>query len=509
MIQKFQIRKKFTFLKFSSYVKFLLGYMKCSFCFFLQSSPFCTRLIYFISLSFAGLFALKTLKPKDLTNKPKDLDLFFMSASAVTVSSMSTVEMESFTDAQSWVLTFLMLIGGEVFTSMLGLQFMKVKLSRENSIDGRFISNESDVEFAISEDIIDKKRTIKCMSCLVHVVLGYLTVVNVAGSVSVLIYLTVVKQAGNLLKAKGIKLSTFSVFTTVSSFGNCGFTPANENMALFSTNSLLLLIIIPQILAGNTLYPPLLSFSIWVLKKFTRKEEYGYILQHPHDVRYKHLFSSEACVYLSMTVLGFILVQTIVFCGLEWDSEVLMGMNWYQKIVGSIFLSVNSRHAGESVVDLSKLSSAVLVLFAVMMYLPPYTSYVPITNNAETFSGESSKGTKNKDRKMENLIFSQLTYLVIFVLLICLTERESMRTDPLNFNVFNIVFEVISAYGNVGFSIGYSCKKLLKLDQTCIDASYGFVGKWSPKGKLLLIIVMIFGRLKKFNKQGGKAWKLS
>ncbi|KAJ3707869.1 hypothetical protein LUZ61_011574 [Rhynchospora tenuis] len=505
MIQKFQIRKKFTLVKFSSYVKFLLGYMKCSFCFFLQSSPFCTQVIYFISLSFAGLFALKTLKPKDLINKPKDLDLFFMSTSAVTVSSMATVEMESFTDAQLWVLTFLMLIGGEVFTSMLGLQFMKVKLSREDSIKG----NGSDVESAISEDIFDIQKAIKCMSCLVHVVLGYLTVVNVTGSVSVLVYLTVVKQAGNLLKAKGIKLSTFSVFTTVSSFGNCGFTPANENMALFSTNSLLLLIVIPQILAGNTLYPPLLRFSIWVLKKFTRKEEYGYILQHPHDVRYKHLFSSEACVYLSMTVLGFILLQTIVFCGLEWDSEVLTGMNWYQKIVGSIFLSVNSRHAGESVVDLSKLSSAVLVLFAVMMYLPPYTSYVPITNNAETSSGESSKENEIKSRKLENLIFSQLAYLVIFVILICITERESMRTDPLNFNVSNVVFEVISAYGNVGFSIGYSCKRLLKLDQTCIDASYGFVGKWSPKGKLLLIIVMIFGRLKKFNMQGGKAWKLS
>lgn len=135
---------------------------------------------------------------------------------------------------------------------------------------------------------------------------------------------------------------------------------------------------------------------------------------------------------------------------------------------------------------------------------------------------------------MENLIFSQLTYLVIFVILICLTERESMQTDPLNFNVFNIVFEVIrqvfvlhkiliiccitiifspansfsyiylqlyicSAYGNVGFSIGYSCERLLKIDQriSCNDASYGFVGKWSSKGKLVLIIVMIFGRLKK------------
>jgi hypothetical protein len=60
----------------------------------------------------------------------------------------------------------------------------------------------------------------------------------------------------------------------------------------------------------------------------------------------------------------------------------------------------------------------------------------------------------------------------------------------------------------VGFSIGYSCQKLLEIDKSCKDASYGFVGKWSSEGKLVLIIVMIFGRLKKFNMQGGRAWKV-
>lgn len=369
MTQKFQILKSFMFPRLCSCTNFVVRYMKCLF-FFLQSNPFCTLVIYFISLSFVGLFVLKILEPVNLTKEPKDLDLYFMSVSAITVSSMSTVEMKNFTDAQLWVLTLLMLIGCEVFTSMLGLQFMKIKLNREDSIKGRFKSNGSDVESIVSKDISDNQKAIICMSCLVYVVLCYLTVVIITGSVSILLYLIVVKEAGHLLIAKGINLVTFSVFTAVSSFGNCGFTPANENMMLFQKNVFLLLIIIPQILAGNTLYPPFLRFSIWVLKKFTRKEEfYGYILRHPDKVRYKHLFSSKACIYLSMTVLGFVLVQAMVLCCLEWDSEVMKGMNWCQKIVASIFLSVNSRHAGESVVDLSKLSSAVLVLFVFMMYV--------------------------------------------------------------------------------------------------------------------------------------------
>lgn len=66
-----------------------------------------------------------------------------------------------------------------------------------------------------------------------------------------------------------------------------------------------------------------------------------------------------------------------------------------------------------------------------------------------------------------------------------------------------------SAYGNVGFTTGYSCERRLNVsDGGCVDAGYGFVGRWSHTGKFVLIIVMFYGRFKQFTAKSGRAWIL-
>lgn len=271
--------------------------------------------------------------------------------------------------------------------------------------------------------------------------------------------------------------------------------------------------LIPQVLLGNTLFPSMLRFSIWVLGKFAKKDEAKYLMRNTKEIGYLHLLPSKHSKYLVGTVLGFILVQFILFCSTDWRLEGLEGMNVYQKIVGVLFQCVNPRHTGESIVDLSTVASASLVVFVIMMYLPPYTCFLPREDQEEEdqypeLFNKLGEKKKRRERILENTIFSQLSYLVIFIVIICITERQKMKDDPLNFNIFNIVLEVISAYGNVGFSMGYSCARQLKEDANCVDKMYGFAGRWSDEGKIVLILVMFFGRLKKFNMDGGQAWKL-
>ena len=203
-------------------------------------------------------------KPRTAWFRPMDFDMFFMSVSATTVSSMSTIEMEVFSHTQLIIMTILMFVGGEVFTSFLGLQFARSKFLKNcPSSDQNIVTLvnlnhnfpkctnpdnqiELDLEKKKPETNTLDENGNKCLGFdslkyssikfLGYVVLGYLFVVHLIGSTLVSLYVSLVPSARKVLKDKGLETLTFSVFTTVSTFTNCGFVPTNENMIVFKQN---------------------------------------------------------------------------------------------------------------------------------------------------------------------------------------------------------------------------------------------------------------------------------
>ncbi|MQM11966.1 hypothetical protein Taro_044873 [Colocasia esculenta] len=501
-------------------------------CLAFHFDSFSVQLPYFITISLVGYLLLEFLEPSNQRDRPK--------ISATTVSSMGTVEMEVFSDAQLWILIFFMLVGGEVFVSMLSLHLMHIKFKkngsskkRTNLDTGNFSSVSSCSKFkgqmesgtkigvdlgfestpdfgnAQSDDKVSAIYLIdegylkhSSIRCLRFVIMGYLALILVGVSLSVSLYLSMVQSVAHILKSRGISISTFSIFTVASSFGNCGFIPTNENMAIFKKNSGLPLLITPQILFGNTLFPPCLRLVIMVLKKLTKRKEFDYILDHCQVIGCAFLLPQLHCVFL------FLVVQTMRVYLIDWNSDAPGGLSMSQKLIGAIFQSVNSRHAGESVVDLSMLSSAILVLYMLMMLVPSLSLY-PF-EAAQEFRSHRTQSCV----LYFNLFYRYLPSYTLFL------PKEDYRWPQLNPKQGNklgesaksLIFSHLSylaiAYGNVGFSIGYSCKRLLNSDSNCKDARYGFLGRWSNKGKLVLILAMFYGRVKRFNTEGGSSWEL-
>ncbi|XP_031251613.1 sodium transporter HKT1-like [Pistacia vera] len=350
---------------------------------------------------------------------------------------MSTIEMEVFSHFQLIVLILLMLIGGEVFVSWLGL-YISYKFPRKHFLGNRVCSDynidlsslqnanfQDQIELGLahsshtqnqnpivitntnsSEDDNEKSLIDNSIKYLFYVVLGYLLVVHVGGISIVFLYISLVQNAKEVLKNKGLHTLTFSVFLIVSTFSNSGFVPTNENMMVFNKNPGLLWVLIPQVVLGNTLYPSFLRLLIWVLKKVTNQGEFEYMLKNYKEIGYRHMLSGVYSSLLGVTAFGFIFLQFVLFCASEWNSEAM---------------------------------DAMMMLFVVMMYLPPYTSFLPGRYRKQIQKMANSRKRERRENKC----------------LLC------------------------SAYGNVGFTTGYSCNGIAPEvhAKTLVRNTYIFVHK--------------------------------
>ncbi|CAD6338447.1 unnamed protein product [Miscanthus lutarioriparius] len=508
-------------------------------------TPLLLHLSYFLAVDLLGFLALVLLKPSNPGYHPRYVDVFFMSTSAVTVTGLATVEMEDLSSAQLVVLTLLMLLGREMFVSLLGLVLESSRKRRQQQRDhqdhdGRVMAaavcDEPDLEQAnnpaptpsadSSGDGDDRKETCRAFRSLALVVSAYMAAILVVGSVLVFAYVATVPTARDVLARKRISAALFSVSTTVSSFTNGGLLPTNESMAVFAANRGLLLLLAAQILAGSTLLPVFLRLAVSATRGLARAlflfTGRGGPVEElvPMDMEksaaaagFGHLLPrGPRAASLAATVVAVAAARRDAPLLPELELRGVQGLTAGEKLTNAVFMSVNVRQAGENSVDCSLVAPAVLVLFLAMMCIPASATLLSVHDDGSEMkrSGagepESRDGAEKKRRlSLNSMLLSPLACNAAAVMLACITERRSISGDPLNFSTFNVIFEVISAYGNVGLSTGYSCSRLPPAAEeataACHDKPYSFSGWWTDQGKLLLVLLMLYGRLKGFHGQ--------
>lgn len=167
------------------------------------------------------------------------------------------------------------------------------------------------------------------------------------------------------------------------------------------------------------------------------------------------------------------------------------------RILAGWFQAVSTRTAGFAVVNLANLHPGVQVSYMLMMYISvlPIAISVRRTNVYEEKSlgiwgsAEAEREDESEPSYVGAHLRRQLSfdlwYIFLGLFIIAIAEGSRLQSNDgadQAFTLFAVLFEVVSAYGTVGLSLGYPT----------INAS--FSAEFGVIGKLVIIAMQIRGR---------------
>lgn len=301
----------------------------------------------------------------------------------------------------------------------------------------------------------------------------------------------------------------FALFQVASAFTNTGSSLVDQSMIPFQKAYAMVVFMIVLIMGGNCAYPIFLRLLIWVTTKLVPSnsrlnETLHFLLDHPRRC-YTYLFPSHQTWFLLTIVFLLTSVDWFFFMLLDIGNTVIEQIPLNTRFAAGLFQSVAVRAAGFAIVPMNSVAPAVKVLYMVMMYISIYPIALSVrsTNVYEEQSlGIFPKDDDDLEEKFESSgtrisvwsryltmhVRRQLAFdmwwLAIAIFVICIIERHEINNPDNNdwFNIFNIMFEIVSAYGTVGLSLGIG------------DQNYSLCGAFRPLSKLVVCAVILRGR---------------
>ncbi|KAI0757447.1 TrkH-domain-containing protein [Daedaleopsis nitida] len=310
-----------------------------------------------------------------------------------------------------------------------------------------------------------------------------------------------------------VNKSWFTLFQIVGAYTGGGMSLVDTGMVPFQRAYLMIFAMIFTILAGNHGLPMLLRLIIWICTKFVKKRGEDdnvlhFLLDHPRRC-FLYLFPSHVTWYLAATLLFFTLVEWTCFIVLDIGLEVTESLSAGSRAVAGLFQSFAVRASGFPIVALSELAPSFQFLCIIMMYIAVYPVALSIrsTNVYEEQSlGVFEAGPDDEDEEpdiredsktsrserigkyfgwhLRRQVAFDIWWLVWAIFLICIIERTKIMDDDNApwFNLFRIVFELVSAFGGIGLTLGIPTE------------NFAFSGAFGPLSKLVVIVIMVRGR---------------
>lgn len=257
----------------------------------------------------------------------------------------------------------------------------------------------------------------------------------------------------------------YGIFHSISAFCNAGFALYSNNLEGFKSNIVINLTIGYLITLGGIGFAVITSFITVVRNGVDRF----------------NLTSKMAILISIILTFG----GMVLFFILEYSNPNTIGdLNIFQKILASYFQSVTLRTAGFNTVPLGDLRSSTIFISCILMFIGASPGSTGGGIKTTTF-GVIMFYVIGIAKKRENIeVFNrridwEILNRALAILVIAITYVAFIITCILvidNFSMEQVVFEVISAFGTVGLTLGIT-------------------PNLSVISKLLIIITMFVGRL--------------
>ncbi|KAI4605803.1 hypothetical protein J4E83_010466 [Alternaria metachromatica] len=340
----------------------------------------------------------------------------------------------------------------------------------------------------------------RALQVLLKVTIGYFVGLHTLGVVCLLPWIhTAPAKYQDYLASQGQDKTWWAFYSAQTMVDNLGLTLTPDSMVTFRDATWPMLVMSFLAFAGNTFYPVFLRLLIWSIYKIapaasSLKESLRFLLDHPRRC-YTLLFPSTATWILASILFALNFIDTLLIVVLDLDNPEVNSLPVGPRILAAIFQSASSRHTGTATFNLAAVNPAVQFSLLVMMYISIYPIAISI-RMSESYEEKSVglyAGDENLDEQkggktylishMRNQLSFDLWYIFLGVFMICIAESDKiMSQEDYAFNVFAIFFEVVSAYGNVGLSLGHP-SNLTSLS-----------GHFNTFGKVVICFMMLRGR---------------
>lgn len=236
----------------------------------------------------------------------------------------------------------------------------------------------------------------------------------------------------------------YSIFHAISAFCNAGFDLFGNSLESFQKNPYVLLVLSLLIVAGG------LGFIVW-----------RDLLTYKKNKRFSFHTKLTLIVTSLLLISGFVL-----FLLIEGNLGQMSSLNWFDRMMNTLFLAITPRTAGFNSISYNDLSYASILLTCFFMYiggssgstaggLKTSTFGVLVIHALSIFKGKEETQFLGRTINIKTvnrsfvLLFTTMSIITTAIVLLSITE-----TLPENVGIEYIIFEVFSAFGTVGVTLG-------------------------------------------------------